>query len=658
MPLSPLRIVGDRFIDAQGRDVLLRGVNLGGDSKLPWPSGGAVRFDDFSDHRAVSFVGRPFPTEEANEHFSRLRGWGFNCLRLLTTWEAVEHAGPGQYDEVYLDYYAEIARLAGEYGFYVFVDFHQDVWSRMSGGSGAPGWTFETVGLDFTRFHHADAALVMQHAFDYGDPNPYQAGYPRMSWSSNYRLPANGIMWSLFFGGRWLTPSFQVGGVNVQDALQGRYLACLDQVARRLAHMPHVIGFESLNEPSIGWLGQALVERGVDKPSPVAMGPAVSPLDGLALARGAAVTVPVLGGREEGTPRVVGQRTLNPNGVSIWRDGIACPFEAAGIYVLRDGKGQALDEDAFRRGPSGDLDVARDVFQPFFDAVARTIRAHRPDWALFAEIEVAGPFVGRIYPEVMPEGSVNAPHWYDLANLTTKTFDVDDHVDAFTGQRLRGEAEIGESYRQGLAARKALAAPFGGPSLIGEIGVQFDLDDGADYVAWAAGERGPQLFAKQALALGLMSDALDACLLSATWWNYTATNRNDPRIGDGWNQEDLSLFSADQREEQADGSRGAAGFARPYVRAAQGRLLGQRFDREARTFEATIDIDPSLPAPTEIAIPAATFPDGVDVRANGRIRLTPGLVEVIFNEAGPATVTLAPRSAPSEDANSLLAAAR
>jgi hypothetical protein len=146
MPLSPLRIVGDRFRDAHGRDVLLRGVNLGGDSKVPWPNGGTDRPSDFSDHRTVSFIGRPFPLEQADEHFTRLRGWGFNCLRLLTTWEAIEHAGPGLYDTAYLDYYVEIARLAGEYGFYVFADFHQDAWSRMSGGSGAPGWTFEAVG--------------------------------------------------------------------------------------------------------------------------------------------------------------------------------------------------------------------------------------------------------------------------------------------------------------------------------------------------------------------------------------------------------------------------------------------------------------------------------------------------------------------------------
>jgi hypothetical protein len=644
MPLSPLHVSGDRFVDARGREVMLRGVNLGGDSKTPWPDGGTHLPTDFTDHRTVSFIGRPFPLAEADKHFSRLRRWGFNCLRLLTTWEAIEHAGPGQYDVDYLDYYAEVARLAGEYGFYVIVDCHQDAWSRMSGGCGAPGWTFEAVGLDFDKFHAAQAALVMQNAFDYAAIAPHQAGYPRMSWSSNYKRPANGLMWSLFFGGRWLTPDFLIEGQNVQDYLQGRYLACLDQVARRLADMPHVIGLESVNEPSIGWLGQALSDRGVDNPSPLAMGPAISPLDGLALARGEPVTVPVLGGRESGLPRVIGERTMNPDGVSIWRDGASCPFERAGVYAMRDGRATPLDEQAFQRGPSGEFDSARDVFAPLFEAVAGAFRAHRPDWILFAEIEVAGPFVGRVYPHAMPPGSVNAPHWYDLANLTSKTFDIDDHVDPFARCRLSGADEVRESYRRGLDARKQLAAPFGGPSLIGEIGVQFDIDDGASYRAWAAGERGPQVFAKQTQMLSLMADALDALKLSATWWNYSATNRNDWRIGDGWNQEDLSIFSADQVDETHDGGRGVEGFARPYVRAAQGGLVSQVYDSHTRIFDVMIEVDLSVRAPTEIAIPDAAYGSGAVVEASSpcRIEIAEGVAIVSCDAAGPLRIRVSP----------------
>ena len=121
---------------------MLRGVNLGGSSKVPYTPNGATHLrEKFFDHRHVSFIGRPFPLEEADEHFGRLRTWGLTFLRFLVTWEAIEHAGPGIYDLDYLDYLHAIIQKAAEHGLTVFIDPHQDVWSRFSGGDGAPGWT-------------------------------------------------------------------------------------------------------------------------------------------------------------------------------------------------------------------------------------------------------------------------------------------------------------------------------------------------------------------------------------------------------------------------------------------------------------------------------------------------------------------------------------
>ncbi len=216
--MKRLRCDGPRFVDEAGRQVLLRGLNLGGDCKVPYPNGGTQHplgpagfAPDAEAEDRISFIGRPFPLSEAREHFARIRDWGMNCLRLLTTWEAIEHAGPGQYDRAFIEYYAELSRLAGEYGMYVFVDFHQDVWSRASGGDGAPLWTFAAAGLDHTRFHAADAAVVMQQRFDYDDPRDRQPeNYAVMSWPQNYLYPANGIMWTLFFAGRDFAPDLTV----------------------------------------------------------------------------------------------------------------------------------------------------------------------------------------------------------------------------------------------------------------------------------------------------------------------------------------------------------------------------------------------------------------------------------------------------------------
>ena len=82
-----ISIEGSRFKDEAGRTLLLRGINLGGSSKTPFSrdddvldksalySEGLLYSERFFEHRDVSFVGRPFPIEEADEHFARLKEW-------------------------------------------------------------------------------------------------------------------------------------------------------------------------------------------------------------------------------------------------------------------------------------------------------------------------------------------------------------------------------------------------------------------------------------------------------------------------------------------------------------------------------------------------------------------------------------------------------
>ncbi|KAK7680350.1 hypothetical protein QCA50_016590 [Cerrena zonata] len=145
---------GRHFVDALGRVCNLRGVNLSGSCKTP-------AHDTFPDNPAgVTFVNRPFPLEEAPEHFARLRRWGLTFVRFLVTWEAVEHAGPGEYDYEYLNYLKQVISLMPQYGLSCFVALHQDVWSRYTGGSGAPAWTIQLAGFDLDALEETGSAWL------------------------------------------------------------------------------------------------------------------------------------------------------------------------------------------------------------------------------------------------------------------------------------------------------------------------------------------------------------------------------------------------------------------------------------------------------------------------------------------------------------------
>ena len=86
---------------------------MSGNSKLPMEPAGCSHYKSshFFDHTNVSFVGRPFKLEEAEDHFSRLRSWGLTLIRLLVPWEALEHKGPGIYDQEYISYLINLLKI-------------------------------------------------------------------------------------------------------------------------------------------------------------------------------------------------------------------------------------------------------------------------------------------------------------------------------------------------------------------------------------------------------------------------------------------------------------------------------------------------------------------------------------------------------------------
>lgn len=123
-----LRIDGTIFKDPQNREVVLRGINVDATAKFPKaPNVPSYIPEGFYEGDDASFVGRPFSPEDSHTHFERLKRWGYNQIRYIFTWEAIEHSGPGKYDEEWIAFTIEVLRISKQYGFYVYMDPHQDV---------------------------------------------------------------------------------------------------------------------------------------------------------------------------------------------------------------------------------------------------------------------------------------------------------------------------------------------------------------------------------------------------------------------------------------------------------------------------------------------------------------------------------------------------
>jgi hypothetical protein len=621
---------GHWFVDEYGRRVLLRGVNLGGSTKVPAiPDGRTHIPTDFSDHRTVSFVGHPFPLSEAEVHFRRLRHWGFNCLRLLTTWEAIEHAGPGAYDEEYLDYFAEIVRLAGEYDFYVFIDPHQDVWSRMTGGDGAPGWTLETVGFDIANLEASEAAYTQQHR---------GSEYGTMVWPSNGGRLGSATMFTLFFGGERFAPNFTIEGKNIQHYLQRHFINAIAQIATRVKNMPHVLGYDSLNEPSRGYLGTQ--DLNAPPSQPFAAVPRLTPIETMLLGAGHSITAPLMAW--QGLQVIEGESVqLNPNGVSAWTTPERDVWRAHGVWDMSaDDTPTLLQPDYF-----ADFELFQDGVRPFAQKYIETLRAIHPDTHLFVESE-PNASEALHWENARADRLVHAGHWYDVLTLLTKRYDPT-HALVWGGEGIVSGAEaVKESFAAQLGSIKAQTEKDleGVPTLIGEFGTPFDLNGGKDFRT--------EKFEDQASALSAYYDALDANLLHSTQWNYTADNTNEH--GDGWNGEDLSIFSLSQQWNPYDldnGGRGLEGFCRPTVRVASGTPTYQRFNQKSGDFTLRVDVAPG-DHPTEIYVPRLQYQEGYQVEVSSGMVEHDTKRELIFwhgAETGEQTLTIT--RPPDDDEN-------
>lgn len=218
-PLSPLRAEldaddGGRFVDAEGREVLLRGVNINSLGEY-W---------QFDPDVAPVF---PFGEEDAD----RIAGIGWNVVRLLLTWSRVEPS-PGQYDESYLDEVEAAIRLLESRRIYTIIDLHQDAWGPSLAAredEGCPEDTVPAVGWD---------------------------GAPE--WATLDNGAARCVPDSPLFGEREFAPAVLQsflsfwndaegpGGVGIQT----RFHDMLSHLAARFSRYDSVAGYDPMNEPN------------------------------------------------------------------------------------------------------------------------------------------------------------------------------------------------------------------------------------------------------------------------------------------------------------------------------------------------------------------------------------------------------------------------
>ena len=190
-PRAPLGHAGRWVTDADGRVVILHGVNMV--YKVPPYAPDAAGFG-------------------ANDA-AFLQDHGFNSVRLGVLHVGVEPQ-PGAYDAGYLARIARTVQTLGDHGVFSLLDFHQDMYNERFQGEGEPDWSVQDDGL----------------------PAAPQTGFP-----GNYiAMPALERAFDHF----WQNSSGPDG-----PGLQERYAQAWAHVAARFQGNPFVMGDDLFNEP-------------------------------------------------------------------------------------------------------------------------------------------------------------------------------------------------------------------------------------------------------------------------------------------------------------------------------------------------------------------------------------------------------------------------
>ncbi|HEY9593485.1 MAG TPA: hypothetical protein VHE79_03350, partial [Spirochaetia bacterium] len=394
-------------------------------------------------------------------------------------------------------------------------------------------------------------------------------------------------------------------------------------------------GYGTMNEPIPGYVGWADLRKtgGI-----VSIGESPTGIQGMLLGSGFPQEVEYFILRKFRIA-YLGKKLVNPARRSAWASGRECVWKTNGVWGTEGAnKPRLLAPFHFAAVNGRPADFTDDFYRPFAARFVKAIQTAHPGCQVFMETETS-----RQPPHWTREEGTNvvfAPHWYDDIVLTQKELHSWLGIAPFTHAPLVGRGTLRRAYARHLAGLRqgAMDRMGGAPVLLGEFGIPFDLYHGR---AYRTGD-----FRRQEAAIDRAFRALEDTLLSGTVWVYTPDNTN--ARGDGWNGEDFSIYSPDQRGPatggaSVGGSRAAAGdldaggsggsgagrsaagsgldaggralraVVRPYPRATAGEPTRVDFDYRRGVFTLELRHDPAVTAPTEIFLPACHYGKGCSV---------------------------------------------
>ncbi len=185
------------FQDQYGRQLILHGLNTGEKNPNldPWIQESDVDRED--------------------------KVFGFNFVRYLIIWEGIEPQ-KDVYDEAYLDRIEQRVNWYTSRGMFVMLDMHQDIYSRVFGGDGAPEWAVHSNG------------------------HPINTNNNLGAWFLKNLDPAVVAALANFWN------------YTTYKELQDHYILMWKKVLERFKNNPYVIGYDIMNEPYGGDFVKAL----------------------------------------------------------------------------------------------------------------------------------------------------------------------------------------------------------------------------------------------------------------------------------------------------------------------------------------------------------------------------------------------------------------